>query len=156
MPPVARPTWRHATSLDDEALVALSAQLYIEDPSSEAVPIENMRRTLETFRAQPVRGRALALVRESGAVVGYALLVSFWSNELGGELVEVDELYVAQEARNLGLASELLTELHDGTRLWAPRPVALLLQVTKTNERAKALYSRLGFRDRKNATMVWR
>ncbi len=155
MPPAVRPSWRHATSQDDEALVALSVQLYVEDPSTQEVPPENMRRTLAAFRAQPVRGRALALARGSDAALGYALLVSFWSNELGGETVEVDELFVAKELRGLGLASELLSELHGGTRLWAPTPVALSLQVTKANERAKALYWRLGFRDRKNATMVW-
>jgi hypothetical protein len=27
--------------------------------------------------------------------VGYALLISFWSNELGGEVCNIDELFVA-------------------------------------------------------------
>jgi hypothetical protein len=31
---------------------------------------------------------------------GYALLIPYWSNELGGTLLYVDEIFVIPEARN--------------------------------------------------------
>jgi GNAT superfamily N-acetyltransferase len=84
--------------------------LYEEDPSPMPVPEGNSRTTLATLRAEPVRGRAVVLEVE-GVTTGYALLISFWSNELGGELIVIDELYVTPSFRNRGHARELLTIL---------------------------------------------
>ncbi len=147
--------WRLAVDADEAAIIDLSRRLYEEDPSSEPVPIQHTARTLARLRAEPVRGRAIVLAGDSG-VVGYALLISFWSNELGGETVEVDELYVAAEHRSRGLASELLRSLGSGSGPWPGRPVALGLQVTPDNARAKELYLRLGFKERKNTMLLWR
>ncbi len=136
--------WRPATPADDDALIRLGLSLYAEDPSPEEVPAASFRRTLDTLRAEPTRGCALALEIE-GRVVGYALLVSFWSNELGGEVCDIDELYVAPEARSHGHSSRLLDALAAGSKLWPGDAVALALEVTPDNARARALYERLGF-----------
>ncbi len=148
-------SWRRSLESDDEAIIALSLRLYEEDPSPEAVPRAHTLRTLVTLRAEPIRGRAVVL---AGAqeVVGYALLVAFWSNELGGETCEIDELYVTPEHRSKGLASKLLRSVAEGKGPWDRRPVALGLQVTPDNARAKALYLKLGFREWKNQLLVWR
>jgi ribosomal protein S18 acetylase RimI-like enzyme len=81
------------------------------------------------------------------------LLISFWSNELGGEVCNIDELFVAPEYRGRGVATALLERLAEGEEsLWPVRPAALALEVTPQNERARALYERLGFRG-KNLAM---
>ncbi len=147
--------WRLARADEDDVIVSLIRRLYEEDPSPEPVPEAHSRATLAAFREQPVRGRAVVL-EQDGAVRGYALLVSFWSNELGGETCEIDELYVVPEARGSGHATALLSSLVDGGELWPARPAALCLQVTPDNHRARALYNRLGFRDGKNAFMIRR
>jgi GNAT superfamily N-acetyltransferase len=62
--------------------------------------------------------------------VGYALLISFWSNELGGEVCNIDELFVAPLYRGRGLATALLEELADKEQsVWRIRPAALALEV---------------------------
>jgi ribosomal protein S18 acetylase RimI-like enzyme len=143
--------WRIATIPDDEALVAMSLDLYREDPAPRPVPAEQTRRTLERFRAEPSRGRALVL-EGNGRPLGYALLASFWSNELGGEVCTVDELFVKPEARGQGHGRRLLEELlRGGGALWPGTPVAFDLEVTPGNGRARAFYESLGFRAAKNA-----
>lgn len=102
--------WRDAVPADDEAIVRMCAALNAEDPGPDPVPTENMRRTLPTLRESPARGRAVVLEVDR-QVAGYALLISFWSNELGGEVCVIDELYVDHEHRGSRHATRLLESL---------------------------------------------
>jgi GNAT superfamily N-acetyltransferase len=147
--------WRLARVEDDEVIERLCAALYEEDPSPEPVPRAMVRRTLAVLRAEPVRGRAVVL-EIGGRVAGYALLISFWSNELGGELCTIDELYVDAAERGRGWAGELLAALAVPGGLWPEGAVALELETTPGNERARRLYERAGFVGRKNLTMLRR
>jgi len=120
------------------------AALNREDPGQEPVPPENMRRTLRELRARPERGRAVVLESE-GRAAGYALLIAFWSNELGGDCCSLDELYVIPALRSQGHASTLIRALAVGSSLWPHAAVAILLEVSPDNHRALALYRRQGF-----------
>jgi GNAT superfamily N-acetyltransferase len=137
--------WRSAVPADEEAVVGMCLALNAEDPGPQSVPAENMRRTLHELRQAPVRGRAVVLEVDSH-VRGYALLVSFWSNELGGEVCTIDELYVQREHRGSGHATHLLQCLAARSEPWLESIVALALEATPGNIRARRFYERLGFR----------
>jgi ribosomal protein S18 acetylase RimI-like enzyme len=123
----------------------MCAGLYEEDPGPYSPSPIQVRRTLRYLREQPSRGRAVVCTF-SGSVVGYALLISYWSNELGGEVCVIDEIFILASFRSRGLATELFDELAKPTRLlWPEKPVALALEVAPSNQRAEALYRRLGF-----------
>jgi GNAT superfamily N-acetyltransferase len=143
--------WRAATAADDDAIVAMCLALFAEDPSDEPIDAARVRRTLARLRAEPVRGRAVVAERD-GAPIGYAFLASFWSNEYGGELCVVDELYVVAAHRGGGIGTSLFDAVASDRALWPERPVALELEVTPDNARARALYQRLGFKA-KNALL---
>ena len=104
------PIWRMATVADDEAVVAMCIGLYDEDPSPEPVERGQVRRTLDRLRAEPERGRDV-VCEVDGRTVGYALLISFWSNELGGEVCNIDERFVESAYRGRGLAADLFAVL---------------------------------------------
>ena len=137
--------WRSALPIDDEAMVRMCMALNAEDPGPDVVPAENMRRTLQELRQTPVRGRAMVLEVES-RIRGYALLVLFWSNELGGEVCTIDELYVEPDHRGSGHATRLLESLSARGEPWLESIVALALEVTPDNARARRFYERIGFR----------
>lgn len=143
-PPPA--TWRNATPADDDAIVEMCLALNAEDPG-EPVAETQIRRTLAELRAQPVRGKAV-VADDDGHVVGYALLIAFWSNEYGGEICIIDELYVRPTHRGAGLGTALFHRVEHDRSLWHGTPVALELEVTPKNARARAFYERLGFRSR--------
>ena len=149
--------WRPASPDEDEAIVAMGLALVAEDPG-QPVDASQLRRTLTRFRQEPPRGRAIVAVLADGAQpvpsqpIAYAFLVSFWSNEYGGEICAIDELYVLPVYRGRGIATQLLTSVADDRNLWPRRPVALEIESTPANTRARALYERLGFAVR-NATL---
>lgn len=103
-----------------------------------------MRAKLRALRREPSRGRAIVLEIEK-QLSGYALLIAFWSNELGGDICEVDELFVVQERRNQGHGKSLFDAISQGA-LWPTPIVGFAPGVTPDNVRARRFYERLGFR----------
>lgn len=154
-------TWRQLRPADVEngvvdAVVDFGQRLYQEDPGTRPITAKDIKSTLRTFAREPVRGRAVVAVEAVAGrpvVRGYALLCSFWSNELGGEVCTVDEFYVDEAARGRGLGTALVRGLKDGSWPWFKRAVALELEVTPGNRRARLLYERLGFSVRKNSCL---
>ena len=143
---------RAATVADHAALCAMIVALYAEDPSPCAMTPEKARRTLEALEQEAVRGKAVVL-EVSNATAGYALLTSVWSNELGGPICVIDEIYVLPAHRRAGLASWLIDSLRQKWTPWFRDAVAFELEVTPANARAFTLYERLGFRAKGNTTL---
>jgi GNAT superfamily N-acetyltransferase len=141
--------WRAALDADDDAIVELCSALYVIDPGPHPVSREQIESTLGTFRRDPARGKAVVL-EIAGAVVGYALLAAFWSNEFGGDVCVVDELFVADSHRGRGHGSELLHQLPG---LWGRPIMAAAVETSPGNDRARRLYERAGFRGA-NVSMV--
>ena len=144
---------RAATPADHEELVRMIEALYVEDPSPHAPTAAGARRTLAKLGGDPGRGVAAVIVDGDGRACGYALLIAFWSNELGGEICVIDELWVAPSARGRGVATWFVQLLLARRAPWFQDAVAVELEVTPSNARARALYERLGFAVKKNATL---
>jgi GNAT superfamily N-acetyltransferase len=139
--------WRTAAPLDDDEIERMCLALYTEDPGPDPANPEHIRRTLRALRDVPRRGRALVLELD-GRARGYALVISYWSNELGGEIDIIDELFVEKSCRGQGHGTALIEGLAAGAAPVASNVVALALEVTPDNTAARRLYERLGFRGR--------
>jgi GNAT superfamily N-acetyltransferase len=135
--------WRPATERDDDVVVELCLRLYEEDPGPLAGDGRPMRKTLARLRREPWRGRSIVLDVDQ-QVVGYALLIAYWSNEFGGEVCAVDELYVLHDLRSRGHGAALIQAIERGD-VWGTPIAAIALAVTPGNTRARRLYERLGF-----------
>jgi GNAT superfamily N-acetyltransferase len=133
-------------------LLAMMQGLFDEDPASFPVDASRFPATIETLLAEPARG-SIILFEEAGRTRGYAILIPYWSNEYGGTIVYVDELFVVREARNRGVAHQFFQFVA------ASRPfdaIALALEVSPANARAQRLYESVGFTRRRNATFLRR
>lgn len=146
-------TWRPVRTSEHDGVASLMLALYAEDPAPAPMTRDKAARTLERLAAEPLRGVVVVCDTAGPAVAGYALLCSFWSNELGGEVCVIDELYVVPAERGRGRATELVRGLCDRTLPWFQTAVAVELEVTPGNSSARALYERLGFCAYKNALM---
>lgn len=117
-------------------LVELHAHENVPQPG-EAV-LDALRRLLVNEQL----GKAF-LVREGDAVVAYLVLTASYSLEYGGDTLLVDELFVRDDRRGLGLGSMLLDA---GESYAAARGIrALLLEVGTGNKDAHRLYERRGY-----------
>ena len=144
--------WRPARPSDFDEIVAMCRELNREDPGPASVPDSHMRRTLETLWRNPICGLPVVL-EIGGRIEGYALLISIWSNELGGEICNIDELYVKPASRGNGYGGSIVTAVTEGRSLW-PRPfVAIELEVSPKNTKAKQLYGELGFQPVENSVL---
>jgi len=83
-----------------------------------------------------------------GVIAGYALLFKFWYNEIGGLVLNVDELFVLPDFRERGIASRYLATLNNRRDY-----VALSLEVLPQNEKAYSLYKRMGFAEKETVTL---
>ena len=83
-------SWRLADEADFAGIVEMNGRLDAEDPS-ETTPFDGtmIQRTLIELRANPLRG-VVAVLELGARRCGYALLISFWSNEFGGETCAID------------------------------------------------------------------
>lgn len=139
--------WRPARRSDWPRISEMCIALNDEDPGeSYSLGSSSITRTLAELSANPLRGKAVVLA-QGADVVGYALLISFWSNEFGGEICALDELFIMPDYRSQGHASQLITMLSgDPGELWPRRAPALVLETRRANAGSRKLYERHGFR----------
>ena len=122
--------------------------LYDEDPEGLALDDAKIAKTVQECAARPEKLRII-MICVDGVVAGYSLLVFFWSNEYGGNILCVDELYVRKEYRNKGLASGFLEYLQS-----AYENAAIAVETTPSNGGAEKMYARLGFEHSPNNHLV--
>jgi len=132
-------------------VLTMMGELYSEDPPASVDP-SRFPATIDFFIAHPLRGR-IVLFSDAEIIHGYALLVPYWSNEFGGTILFVDEIFVIAEARNQGIGRSFFKFL-DETRPFDA--VALGLEVSPDNVGARRLYESLGFRQRGTSFLTCR
>lgn len=155
------------TNLNCEATVLrMMESLYTEDHAASPINPALFPQTLRVLIANPERGRVILFESDEVpdaatpssaprtiALYGYALLIPYWSNEFGGTLVFIDELFVRAESRGQGLATRFIEAIKRERPFDA---VAIVLEVSEANHRARKLYQSLGFAPRSNAMMTCR
>jgi GNAT superfamily N-acetyltransferase len=127
---------------DTEILIKLMQNLSEEDFSGWVATPESIQKTLDHLFLHPDKGSILVFKKEE-VIVGYAILINFWSNEYKGNVLIIDELYILPEYRSQGIATAFFNYLSE-TRY--NDSVMLHLEVSEINQRAMDLYYKMGFR----------
>lgn len=141
--------YREYQESDFERFCRMVLTLYTEDPEGEPVTVDKIRLTVKETREHPDKLTILIFEHE-GIIVGYSILTFFWSNEHGGDIINIDEVFVDPAYRNRGIGTAFMDNLFGRF----PTAVALKLEVSPSNHRAKRGYERAGFTDAPNIHMM--
>jgi len=137
-----QPTFEDFKPEDQAMLRAMIHALYADDskgcdvhPASD----EHIQRTIDRAASHPEHMR-IVVFKVEGAVAGYSLLTNYWSNEHGGLVLILDEVFVLPEFRGKEISSKFFKHL-----FVMPEYVMVYLEVFPGNTLALDLYKRIGF-----------
>jgi len=111
---------------------------------------QKILKTFDALTRHPDLGTVVVFESE-GEIIGYALLVNFWSNEFGGKIIVIDELYIKRGFRSKGIGTSFIRNLAENS---SGDSAALQLEVTPGNMSARRLYENLGFKSKRNETLI--
>jgi ribosomal protein S18 acetylase RimI-like enzyme len=130
-----------ATPKDVPRLVELLGILFASE-AEFSVDAEKQRVALQAILADPAKGK-IFVARDAREVVAMCSLLYTISTAEGGKAALFEDLVVAPEQRKRGIAAQLLKFVIEQAR--AEGVLRLTLLTDMQNERAQALYRRLGF-----------
>jgi ribosomal protein S18 acetylase RimI-like enzyme len=126
---------------EKELVTDLILALYQDDPHEQHMTREKISRTFDALARHPDYGSILVFEQEN-QILGYAILINFWSNEYGGIILTIDELLVLPQYRGQGVGTAFIRHLINSRY---HNFAALKLEVLPYNTRALKLYESLGF-----------
>jgi ribosomal protein S18 acetylase RimI-like enzyme len=130
-----------ATQKDLPRLVELLGVLF-ESEAEFSADAEKQRAALQVILADPAKGR-IFVAREGREIVAMCSLLYTISTAEGGKAALFEDLVVAPEHRKRGIGALLLKYVIGHAR--EDGVLRLTLLTDMQNERAQALYRRLGF-----------
>ena len=144
-------TFRDITSADHDLILPMVADFYRTDAVDHEVPVEIMERSFAAC-ADPdeplLRG---VLVSREEEPVGYVYLTFCYSAEVGGRCVFIEEIFLKEQFRGMGLGKEIMTWLEQEY----PEVRRFRLEVTQVNKSAIRLYEKSGYKYLKYDQMVF-
>lgn len=123
-------------------LLGMMGEFYLID--GYPFDVERTRANLRTLLTTAHMGR-IWILWVDGKAVGYAILTFLFNFEHGGKMAFLDEFYVREPYRKLGIGQLTLRFLENEAYHMGIKRVHLELE--KHNGLAKALYLRQGFAD---------
>ncbi|SFO83046.1 Ribosomal protein S18 acetylase RimI [Chitinophaga sp. YR627] len=103
-------TYRAARLKDAEVLTMMSTELYGEMISRKNLAQNKIVATLFFYEQRHNMG-AVHVIECDGELAGYAISFCYWSNEYGGLILGIDELYVRRLHRRKGIAGNFIRSL---------------------------------------------
>jgi GNAT superfamily N-acetyltransferase len=133
---------RRVTTEELEALVPLM-EAYCDFYGTDPGP-EKLRSLAESLLADPDHEGFQLIATVGGRPVGFATVYWLWSTVRAARIGLMNDLYVDPAARGTGVAEALIRASADEAR--AAGAVRLWWQTAPDNERAQAVYDRVGAR----------
>lgn len=125
--------------------------LYQEDPEGESINQKKVEKTINELFIHPEKGKIIVFENNT-QIVGYAIIIFYWSNEYGGDIINIDELFVKPALRKQGIATQFFNHIF---KVYREKVSVFCLEVTPSNKRVLSYYKKLGFKTTDNLHMIY-
>lgn len=135
---------------DRELYLKMAHDFYHSPAVLHTIPDSYIEATFKECMNGGMYAKAYILEYE-GRPAGYGLIAKTFSQEAGGYVYWLEELYIIEEYRSKGLGSEFFAYVEEHKEKGVTR---FRLEVEEDNTRARALYERLGYKPLNYQQMV--
>ena len=132
--------YSHYSEDDYADFAEMVFSLYDEDPKGEPIAESKINKTVSESGRHPEKVQII-MFRAGDVNVGYGIVTCVWSNEFGGNVIIIDELYVKKEYRNKKVATNYFKFIQETFK----DAVLFELEVTPSNKSALGFYQYTGF-----------
>jgi ribosomal protein S18 acetylase RimI-like enzyme len=137
-------------TVNDKSVFLEMAEIFYSSPAvTDIIGAEMLVMTFDAAIGKSPFVRVL-IIEDDGATVGFAILSFSHATEVGGSVVLLEDLYISDSCRGKGLGSTFMQFVEREY----PSAKRFRLEVTKDNNRAIDLYSRLGYKTLDYVQMV--
>ena len=133
---------RKLTADDKEIYIGMAEEFYHSDAVLAPIPRTFIERTVEEALRSDTYAE-IFLFEYEGEPAGYALIAKTFSQEAGGMVWWIEEVYIRELFRSKGLGREFFEYIENHKDEGVAR---LRLEVEEENIRAVSLYERLGYK----------
>jgi len=132
--------FKHITTADIETVVSMMEEFYAID--NYPIKSDVSKALFEEFISNKNLGKAWLIVSDN-EIVGYLILTFVFSFEYQGKIAFLDELYVTEKARGIGIGSKAIEFIKDESHKLSLK--LIYLEVELHNKKAQNLYIANGF-----------
>ena len=132
---------RKMTESDRDLYIEMAEEFYHSDAVLHPIPRAHFEKTAEEALKSGTYSE-IYLLEYEGKTAGYGLTARTFSQEAGGQVLWIEELYIREAFRSRGLGREFFSYLEENNKGVLSR---LRLEVEADNTRAISLYERLGY-----------
>jgi GNAT superfamily N-acetyltransferase len=143
--------YRQFKASDRKIITEFIKSLYQESPEGKPASDKKINKTFDELANYRDKGTILVIAADH-QVIRYSILINFWSNEYGGNIINIDEIYIKEDFRGRGIGTKFIQYLINNK---LNNSVALELEVMPSNKRARQLYERIGFKLSQNNHFVY-
>jgi ribosomal protein S18 acetylase RimI-like enzyme len=129
------------TESDRDLYIEMAEEFYHSDAVLHPIPRAHFEKTAEEALKSGTYAE-IYLLEYEGKTAGYGLTARTFSQEAGGQVLWIEELYIREAFRSRGLGREFFSYLEENNKGVLSR---LRLEVEADNTRAISLYERLGY-----------
>ena len=140
---------RKINETDKDFYINTVKAFYNSDAVLHSIPEENIIKTFNELIKSETYAQCY-IFEKDGEKAGYALLAKTFSQEAGGEVLWIDEIYILPEFRSKGIGSNFFNFIKENSNA-----VRLRLEFCPSNQKAIEVYKRQGFLPLKYEQMIY-
>ncbi len=132
---------REISALDETLYLRMAKDFYSSEGVLQKIPNENFSRAFDELMRSKTYAECF-IIEVSGVGAGYCLLAKTFSQESGGPVVWIEELYIREAHQNKGIGIEVMRFIERRF----PNATAFRAEIEPNNEHSLGMAEAIGYK----------